>query len=585
MDPGRNSLRFSLWSGAGRPFGRSLARTIDPRIGRATHGRGKRNIVMNNPHTSLERLLDSVRGRLARNDRRVRVVVQIDHTSLAVGGGEVVGALQNALPDSAHLVVAGSDGASFHAPKIVFSTPDGAVKSFKNAGVGRVPEIVRLASEDSDEESADDTFFAPQHRIALDLAGAISAVDIDEYLSRGGFSGLARALGMSPEEVLEEVKASGLRGRGGAYFPAGLKWESARRIENFPKYLVVNAEEGEPGIFKDRLLMDAVPYRILEGMTIAAYATGINQAFIYVNAEADFSAQRMHRALDQARAAGLIGDKILGTGYSLDVEIRRGAGGYVCGEETTLLNTMEGYRREPRLRPPFPTEAGLWGKPTVINNPETLCSVPFILANGADEFRMIGSEDASGTKLISLSGAVRRSGVAEVPMGTTLRQIVYDIGGGTGDGRDLMGLAVGGPSSGVLDASMLDLRIAPGRLHESGVMLGAGGVIALDDRTAISSVIRSLAAYNANESCGKCTPCREGTPRMVEAIDRLIEGGGTSEDIDELSILAEVVGAASLCGLGQAAGGPITSAMHFFSAEMRGLASSSSLDRARNTRE
>ena len=540
---------------------------------------------MNDPHTSVERLQDSARSRLARRGRLVRVVVQIDHTSLAVGGGEVVGAFREALPDSAYLVVAGSDGASFHAPKVVVSTPEGALKIFQNVIVGRVSDIIRQAVNGFDDESADDPFFARQHRVALDLAGVISAVDIDEYLSCGGFSGLARALDMTPEAVLEEVKASGLRGRGGAYFPAGLKWESARRIENSPKYLVVNAEEGEPGIFKDRMLMDAVPYRILEGMTIAAYATGIEQAFIYINAEAEFSAQRMQRALDRARAAGLIGGNILGTGYSLGVEIRRGAGGYVCGEETTLLNTMEGYRREPRLRPPFPTESGLWGKPTVINNPETLSSVPFILARGADEFRSIGYEDASGTKIISLSGSVKRSGVVEVPMGTTLRQIVYDIGGGTEDGRDLIGLVVGGPSSGVLDASMLDMRIAPGRLHESGVMLGAGGVIALDDRTAISAVVRSLAAYNANESCGKCTPCREGTPRMVEAIDRLIEGGGTSGDIDELLELAEVVGAASLCGLGQAAGGPITSAMHFFGSEMRGLISSRSIDRARNAKE
>ena len=540
---------------------------------------------MNDPHTSVERLQDSARSRLARRGRLVRVVVQIDHTSLAVGGGEVVGAFREALPDSAYLVVAGSDGASFHAPKVVVSTPEGALKIFENVIVGHVSDIIRQAVNGFDDESADDPFFARQHRVALDLAGVISAVDIDEYLSCGGFSGLARALDMTPEAVLKEVKASGLRGRGGAYFPAGLKWESAHGIENSPKYLVVNAEEGEPGIFKDRMLMDAVPYRILEGMTIAAYATGIEQAFIYINAEAEFSAQRMQRALGRARAAGLIGGNILGTGYSLGVEIRRGAGGYVCGEETTLLNTMEGYRREPRLRPPFPTESGLWGKPTVINNPETLSSVPFILAKGADEFRSIGYEDASGTKLISLSGSVKRSGVVEVPMGTTLRQIVYDIGGGTEDGRDLIGLAVGGPSSGVLDASMLDMRIAPGRLHESGVMLGAGGVIALDDRTAISAVVRSLAAYNANESCGKCTPCREGTPRMVEAIDRLIKGGGTSGDIDELLELAEVVGAASLCGLGQAAGGPITSAMHFFGSEMRGLISSRSIDRARNAKE
>lgn len=541
--------------------------------------------MTNDPHTSMERLQDSARSRLARRDRLVRVVVQIDHTSLAVGGGDVVGAFREALPDSAYLVVAGSDGASFHAPKVIVSTPDGAAKIFQNVTVRHVSDIIRQAVNGFDDESADDPFFARQHRVALDLAGVISAVDIDEYLSCGGFSGLARALDMTPEAVLEAVKVSGLRGRGGAYFPAGLKWESARSIENSPKYLVVNAEEGEPGIFKDRMLMDAVPYRILEGMTIAAYAAGIDQAFIYINAEAEFSAQRMQRALDRTRAAGLLGDNILGTGYSLGVKIRRGAGGYVCGEETTLLNTMEGYRREPRLRPPFPTESGLWGKPTVINNPETLSSVPFILTKGADEFRSIGNEDASGTKIISLSGSVKRTGAIEVPMGTTLRQIVYDIGGGTEDGRDLIGLAVGGPSSGVLDASMLDMRIAPGQLHESGVMLGAGGVIALDDRTAIPAVVRSLAAYNANESCGKCTPCREGTPRMVESIDRLIDGGGTSGDVDELLELAEVVGAASLCGLGQAAGGPITSAMHFFGAEMRGLISSRSIDRAGNAQE
>ena len=307
-------------------------------------------------------------------------------------------------------------------------------------------------------------------------------------------------------------------------------------------------------------------------MTIAAYATGVEQAYLYINAEAELSAQRMQHALDQARGAGLLGENILGTDFSLNVEIRRGAGGYVCGEETTLLNTMEGYRREPRPRPPFPTESGLWAMPTVINNPETLCSVSFILANGADEFKKIGSEAASGTKIVSLSGSVQRAGVVEVPMGTTLRQIVYDIGGGTQDDRELIGLAVGGPSSGVFPPSMLDTPIAPGQLHEAGVMLGAGGVIVLDDRTTIPAVVRSLAAYNADESCGKCTPCREGTPRMVDALDRLMEGKGSTGDIDELLQLADVVGAASLCGLGQAAGGPITSAMHFFKQEMFALA-------------
>ena len=528
-------------------------------------------MTMKDPIEALDRLKTRASSRAAMNAGKTRVVLQLDHSSSAVGGGEVAGALSEALPDSAYLVIAGSDGASFEAPKIVVTSPDGVAKSFKNVTSQDVSEIVRRIGSGPDEPDDGQAFFDYQRRVALDSAGIMSATDIDEYVSRGGYSGLAGALGTSPDAVIEVVKESGLRGRGGAYFPAALKWEGARRVDKSPKYLVVNSEEGEPGIFKDRLLMEAVPYRILEGMTIAAYATGVEQAYIYINAEAELSAQRMQHALDQARGNGLLGESILGTGFSLNVEIRRGAGGYVCGEETTLLNTMEGYRREPRPRPPFPTESGLWAKPTVVNNPETLCSVSFILANGAAEFKSIGSDIASGTKIVSLSGSVQRTGVVEVPMGTTLRQIVYDIGGGTADDRDLIGLAVGGPSSGVFPPSMLDTPIAPGQLHEEGVMLGAGGVIVLDDRTSIPAVVRSLAAYNSDESCGKCTPCREGTPRMVDALDRLIGGSGSSGDIDELLQLAEVVGAASLCGLGQAAGGPITSAMHFFKEEMTAL--------------
>ncbi len=520
----------------------------------------------------LDQLRLDARDRAAKNDGKTRVVVQLDHTSLAVGGSAVADTLSRTLPDSSYLVIAGSDGASFQAPKVVVMTPDGATRAFTNVGIADVQEIVSHTANGADNPDDTGSFIEHQHRVALALAGEISATDIDEYMLDGGYSGLAKALTMTPEDVIEEVKASGLRGRGGAYFPAAIKWEGARRTEKSPKYLVVNAEEGEPGIFKDRHLMEGVPYRILEGMTIAAYATGIGEAFIYINAEAELSAQRMQNALEQALGAGLLGHDILGSDYSLNVEIRRGAGGYVCGEETTLLNTMEGYRREPRLRPPFPTESGLWGMPTVINNPETLSSVPFILANGADEFKKIGDDDASGTKIMSLSGSVRRPGVVEVPMGTSLRQIVYDIGGGPVEGRDLIGLAVGGPSSGVLPTSMLDTRIMPGPLHESGVMLGAGGIIALDDRTTIPTVVRSLAAYNADESCGKCTPCREGTPRMVDALDRLIDGQGSPNDLDELRQLAQIVGAASLCGLGQAAGGPITSALHFFGDEMAALA-------------
>jgi NADH:ubiquinone oxidoreductase subunit F (NADH-binding) len=318
--------------------------------------------------------------------------------------------------------------------------------------------------------------------------------------------------------------------------------------------------------------MEGVPHRIIEGAIIAAYAAGVSEATIYINAEAHLSAKRMARALSQASERGLVGEDILGSGFGLSVEVRRGAGGYVCGEETTLLNTMEGYRREPRLRPPFPTEAGLWSKPTVINNAETLASVPHILSLGPAAFAATGTEADRGTKLISLSGSVLRPGVAEVAMGATLRRIVFDVGGGPPDDRTVTAVGVGGPSSGVLPVSELDTPIKSGLLHESGIMLGAGGVIALDDRVSPFEAVRKLAAYNANESCGKCTPCREGTPRMVEVLDRLASGDGTPRDLHELEELARVVNAASLCGLGQAAGNPALSALHFFGDELAMLA-------------
>jgi NADH:ubiquinone oxidoreductase subunit F (NADH-binding) len=432
-----------------------------------------------------------------------------------------------------------------------------------------IPDILsNLANVPSQPAAESHPFFSRQTRIALDGCGTLESTHIDDYISNGGYSGLAASLQRAPEQVIEEVKASGLRGRGGAYFPAALKWEAARNVRNTPKYLVVNCEEGEPGIFKDRHLMEGVPHRILEGAMIASYAAGVTEAIIYINAEAELSGERMGSAILAARALGLIGKNILESGFDLEVEIRRGAGGYVCGEETTLLNTLEGYRREPRLKPPFPTEAGLNAKPTVINNPETLASLPYILKNGASVFKAIGTEADAGTKIISLSGVVNRSGVAELPMGTTLRDIVDQVGGGPKTGSSLRMLGVGGPSSGIFPVSMLDTPIKGGMLHESGVMLGAGGVIVLDDRVSLLEVMRNLASYNANESCGKCTPCREGTPRMVDLVDKIAAGDGKSQDIEEMEYLARVVNSASLCGLGQAAGNPILSALHFFGDEL-----------------
>ena len=503
----------------------------------------------------------------SRRAGRTRVVVQVSHCSQSVGADEVAKALSACLPSSAYIVQAGCDGACFEAPKVVAEDTAGGIRCLTNVGAEDAASVLDATHTPGDARSED--FYSRQHRVALEGCGEIDAEDIDDYIAHGGYEGLARSLSVTPEAVIEEVKGSGLRGRGGAYFPAGMKWESARGVSADKRYLVVNSEEGEPGIFKDRHLMEGVPHRIVEGAIIAAYATGAEEAYIYINAEAELSARRMQLALDQAAELGLLGGDILGSGFGLEMEVRRGAGGYVCGEETTLLNTMEGHRREPRLRPPFPTEAGLWARPTVINNAETLCSVPYIMSRGAAAFRRTGTEDAPGTKLISLSGSVRRPGVVEVPMGTSLRDIIEGIGRGPAPGHALTGAAVGGPSSGVFPESMLDTPIAPGQLHETGVMLGAGGVIALDGRTEMLEVVRRLAAYNAAESCGKCTPCREGTPRIVDALDRIAGNGGSVGDLDELRYLARVVGAASLCGLGQAAGTPVASALHFFGDELK----------------
>ena len=508
---------------------------------------------------------------------KARVAVQVSHCSQSVGAVEVAEAVSDALPEDAYQVTTGCDGACFAAPQVSVTYSSGEGHTYSNITAEGVRRPFRIDGDGRSMPHAASpaAFFNGQQRLVLSGCGELDPVDIDEYILKGGYAGLGRALSMTPEEVIEEALGSGLRGRGGAYFPAALKWRGARTATGTTRYLVVNSEEGEPGIFKDRHLMEGVPHRIIEGAAIAAYASGAEQAYIYINAEASLSALRMQTALDQAHDHGLLGPDIVGSGFNLDVEIRRGAGGYVCGEETTLLNTMEGDRREPRLRPPFPTESGLRASPTVINNPETLASVPFILANGAASFAAIGTESDKGTKLISISGSVARPGIAEVPMGTTLREIVYDIAGGPEDGHTLRGLAVGGPSSGILPTSLLDTAIKPGLLHESGVMLGAGGVIALDERVPVPEALRKLAAYNASESCGKCTPCREGTPRIVESMDRLIAGGGTVNDLDDMRYLANVVNAASLCGLGQAAGNPVTSVLHFFGSEMAELAGKS----------
>ncbi len=506
-----------------------------------------------------------------------RVVVQWGHCSQAVGAADIHQRLVQLFQgrDDVVVVAAGCDGACFAATQVVVELPDGRARFFDRVGEDvDLAEIVAAAKGGARERARPqdelEAFFAAQHIALMESIGSVDPVSLDEYVANSGYLGLADALLMCPEAVSALALEAGLLGRGGAYFPAARKWQAARRVDAARRHLVVNAEEGEPGVFKDRHLMEGNPHRIIEGALIAAYATGAGNVVIYINAEADLSADRMTAALAVAEAAGLVGDDVLGSGFACSVTVRRGAGGYVCGEETTLLNTVEGRRREPRLRPPFPTDAGLYGEPTVINNVETLANLPAILRGGVRRFASIGLNEARGTRLVSLGGAVRRPGLAEVPMGTTVRQVIDLVGGGVPEGRALGFAAVGGPSSGLLPASELDVPLRPGMLHASGVVMGAGGITVFDDRASPVQVAARLSRYNAAESCGKCTPCREGTPRIAEALERLAAGDPRHSDLQDLRDLAEIVGAASLCGLGQMAGNPVTSLLHFYGDMLRG---------------
>ncbi len=407
-----------------------------------------------------------------------------------------------------------------------------------------------------------------QTRVVLQDAGAADPQSLDDYLNRGGYVALERALSAGdPLAVVAEVKASGLRGRGGAYFPVALKWEGARAAAAEPKYLVLNAEEGEPGIFKDRHLLESDPHLVLEGMAIAAFAAGCRHAVIFLNGEAPLARQRLATALRQAEEHGLLGKEILGTEVSLQVEVRLGAGGYILGEETALFAAIEGKRAQPSQRPPFPTESGLRGKPTVINNAESLANVPHIVNRGASWFSSIGTPDSRGTKLVSLTGNVRRRGLVEVAMGTSLHQLVQEVGGGVPDGRRVKALLVGGPSGGILPAEALDTPIEVGALQRTGAVLGAGGVVVLDDRACPLDACVFATRYNAEESCGKCTPCREGTVRALRSLGRLASGDGARELLT-LERLNRLMGLGSLCGLGQMAPNPIATLMRYFKDEV-----------------
>ena len=413
-------------------------------------------------------------------------------------------------------------------------------------------------------------FYKKQERIALKNCGIINPENIDEYIAFDGYKALEKVLKeMTPDQVIEVIKASGLRGRGGAGFPTGKKWELTKVNEADQKYVVCNADEGDPGAFMDRSILEGDPHSVVEAMMIAGYAIGANKGFIYVRAEYPIAVHRFQKAIDQAKEYGILGKNIFGTDFEFDLEIRLGAGAFVCGEETALLESIEGKRGQPRVKPPYPAVSGLWGKPTLINNVETYANITRIILNGAEWYSSIGTETSKGTKVFALGGNVNNIGLVEVPMGTTLREIVFDIGGGVPNGREFKAAQTGGPSGGCIPAEHLDTPIDYESLKQIGSMMGSGGLIVMDDTKCMVALAKFYLEFTVSESCGKCTPCRIGTKRMLEILEKFTSGEATELDIYKLEKLAKNIQKASVCGLGQSAPNPVVSTLKYFRDEFK----------------
>ena len=414
----------------------------------------------------------------------------------------------------------------------------------------------------------DIAFYKKQMRLVLANCGHINPESMEEYIAVGGYEALGKALTeMTPDQVVDEVKQSGLRGRGGGGFLTGMKWGFARNSQSDKKYVVCNADEGDPGAFMDRSVLEGDPHRIIEGMAICGYAIGADEGYIYVRAEYPLAIKRLRIAIAQAEEMGLLGDNIFGSGFNFHLKIKEGAGAFVCGEETALLASIEGKRGMPRPRPPFPAVSGLWGKPTNINNVETFANVPQIITQGAKWYASIGTEKSKGTKVFALTGRINNTGLAEVPMGITMREIIFDIGGGIPEGKKYKAVQIGGPSGGCLPEQLLDLPIDYDSLIQAGAMMGSGGLVVMDETTCMVDVAKFFLNFTQSESCGKCTPCREGTKRMLEILTRITEGEGNSDDIALLESLAKNIKATALCGLGQTAPNPVLSTLRYFRTE------------------
>ncbi|MGB9839555.1 NADH-quinone oxidoreductase subunit NuoF [Thermovenabulum sp.] len=433
---------------------------------------------------------------------------------------------------------------------------------------GRIVERL-LYKEHATEEKmralTDINFYKHQKRIALRNCGIINPEVIEEYIANDGYMALAKVLTkMTPQEVVDEVTKSGLRGRGGGGFPTGRKWQFAKDAPGDVKYVVCNADEGDPGAFMDRSILEGDPHSVLEAMAIAGYAIGAQEGYIYVRAEYPIAVKRLEIAINQARERGLLGENILGTGFNFDIFLRLGSGAFVCGEETALLASIEGRRGEPRPRPPFPALQGLWGKPTLINNVETYANIPPIILNGADWFASIGTERSKGTKVFAIGGKINNTGLVEIPMGTTLREVIFEIGGGIPNGKKFKAVQTGGPSGGCIPASLLDMPIEYDTLTQAGSMMGSGGMIVMDEDNCMVDIAKFFLTFTQDESCGKCPPCRIGTKRMLEILERITNGEGKEGDIELLENLAKSIKDSALCGLGQTAPNPVLSTLRYF---------------------
>lgn len=475
----------------------------------------------------------------------------------------------------------GCMGLCYAEPLVVVIKPDYPRICYRNITAERAPGLVEryLVNDDPCLEWALGTLeggdgqasYIPelprfQHELRLLLAncGYIDPEDIYHYIALGGYSSLAKALEMEPETIVEEIKLSGLRGLGGAGFPTGQKWELCRRAIGWPKYVVCNADEGDPGAFMDRVLLESNPHQVIEGMIIAAYAVGTSYGYIYIRAEYPLAIERLKVAIAQAEELGLLGYNILESGFDFHIKIVQGVGAFVCGESSALMYSIEGRRGYPRVRPPHSVEAGLWGKPTVLNNVKTFAHVPLIIARGADWFASIGTEGSKGTAMFALAGRVENTGLVEVPMGTTLRELIFDVGGGVPDGKAFKAVQIGGPSGGCLPESLLDTPVDFDSLTDAGAMMGSGGMIVLDEGNCMVEAARFFLDFAQKESCGKCTMCRIGTKQMLMVLEDIVRGQGKIEDLDLLVELAEEIKAGALCGLGETAPNPVLTTIRYF---------------------